>query len=398
MKRSISAGFRVIICLVALAFLQPEWFRAYQLIISTKSTLASLQPDASQPFRLSVSLFCIPGISPAKAQIPALQAAINVFEIAQVQPILSASAYRLAGQAYCLLEDETKAFQNFTAARRQDPGDALSSIELFAIAVHQRDDSAAYNLIVEGNISPSELTQGVTLLIGADQLIEALTWCHYASQFYPNERQVWLTWFQVGWEYEKGRDWASAAEVYRSALAEEDKNRVSFYRGSFYFRLGATLAIQNSAVNQQSALEFYNLAIQDGSFKDVWDELSVYIYRGNWYRYNLKHYPVEVYLLDYQKALEVYPKSSLALMMIGIVYLEDLKEFDQAEKYLDQAVTLSPDYATPYYYLGNTFLAQMNYKAAARAYRTALEIDPDLLEAQKQLDVIESTLDGEKSP
>ncbi|MCB9384714.1 MAG: tetratricopeptide repeat protein, partial [Bryobacterales bacterium] len=51
--------------------------------------------------------------------------------------------------------------------------------------------------------------------------------------------------------------------------------------------------------------------------------------------------------------------------------------FDKAVEYLDEAVTLHPDYAAAWTLLGQVRVAQRLFPAAEAAFQRAIEIDPD---------------------
>ncbi|MCB1019269.1 MAG: tetratricopeptide repeat protein, partial [Acidobacteria bacterium] len=70
------------------------------------------------------------------------------------------------------------------------------------------------------------------------------------------------------------------------------------------------------------------------------------------------------------------PKEAQKAFEKGVKKFVD-KDFDKAVEYLDEAVTLHPDYAAAWTLLGQVRVAQRLFPAAEAAFQRAIEIDPD---------------------
>jgi tetratricopeptide (TPR) repeat protein len=99
--------------------------------------------------------------------------------------------------------------------------------------------------------------------------------------------------------------------------------------------------------------------------------------RAGWQRARRADFSPETYLSDYLKAFEINPKSLNALLMIGVVYMEDLKDLVRAEAIFRQAERLFPENRYVYYYLGNVLAAQDNLVGAIAAYQKSIALYPD---------------------
>ncbi|MBU1055522.1 MAG: tetratricopeptide repeat protein [Proteobacteria bacterium] len=79
-------------------------------------------------------------------------------------------------------------------------------------------------------------------------------------------------------------------------------------------------------------------------------------------------------LSDFNKALELYPRNSIALMNIGGI-CEERGQDKEAAEYYTSAIQITPLYIIPYSKRAYLFAKEKNYIAAIEDYEKALSID-----------------------
>lgn len=77
----------------------------------------------------------------------------------------------------------------------------------------------------------------------------------------------------------------------------------------------------------------------------------------------------------YRKLTALYPRDERALTLLGINYFGQ-QEYAEAAKYLEQAVTLSPDFAPAYNQLGYAYRFIGNYDQAERTFQRYISLIP----------------------
>lgn len=85
---------------------------------------------------------------------------------------------------------------------------------------------------------------------------------------------------------------------------------------------------------------------------------------------------VEQAVMSYNGVVAKCPDFYPAYMMLGLAY-QSLGNFEKAENYLRQAVTLSPESADPRLNLGLYYLSRGNTSKAAVEFKKAIAIDPE---------------------
>ena len=367
---------------------------AYPSLASERRALSALALSAANAGKASILLACFqPAISAAPERAAHL-ASLHLYEQFSATPLLNSSNHRLAGQEYCLLGDYQKALASFKRARQLARGDVVSSCELLALYERLGDDRAFNQLLADGFIPPGSLAQAASVLIDMGRLEDALTWSQAAIQANPTEMEAWVNLVGVAVGYEKRKDWNLAAVVASDGLALQDQLALNVYRGSFYFHAGYALYQQDSPANRPQILAYYNQAIADGNFANGWDESNVYYNRAIWLRESSAHYPPERYLADYLKAYQLKPQASWIAQSLGLVYLQDVCDFPQAEYYFRRAISLSPEDAADDYYLGLALAAQADYTGALEAYRRALELKPGWKAAADRIEATRKIVEG----
>jgi predicted O-linked N-acetylglucosamine transferase (SPINDLY family) len=93
-------------------------------------------------------------------------------------------------------------------------------------------------------------------------------------------------------------------------------------------------------------------------------------------------------IISYSKCIEVDKSYADAFSNRGVVYLEDLKEYENALANFQKYITLVPNVFFGHYNLGNAFKELKRYDDALVSYDRAIEIKPDYAEAYYNQGVI----------
>ena len=89
----------------------------------------------------------------------------------------------------------------------------------------------------------------------------------------------------------------------------------------------------------------------------------------------------------YKKAIELDPKNYAAYNNLGLLFLEKLKNYQEAEKNIRKAIEIHPTNATAHYNLGKLFETLENNVEAIGAYQKAIELNPKYALAYNNLGV-----------
>lgn len=293
---------------------------------------------------------------------------------------------RLAGQAGCLQGDYQAAAAFYEAVLALDPGDSHSKIQLLAVYQRNGDRAGIDQLLLSGGLPASLLLQAADIHLRASRLPEALTWLGWAARLEPSQPGVWAGWLSAGGKYEAAQDYPAALRTYHQALAAQEQAGVSLYRGSLYLRVGRVLARQ--AETRPGAIHYFNWALAGGGFQSETERAQAHEARGGWYRAYRPAYAVGLYRADFEQALAINPNSAGALLNLGIVYLEDLKDPLAARAVFERGAALHPANASFPYYLGLAHRALGQRAAAQTAFERALELRPGWQSAETQLDLL----------
>ncbi|CAN4269201.1 Spy Predicted O-linked N-acetylglucosamine transferase, SPINDLY family [Methylophilaceae bacterium] len=137
-----------------------------------------------------------------------------------------------------------------------------------------------------------------------------------------------------------------------------------------YFNLGKT---QRALRNFKDAIISYSKSIEvDKSYADAFNN------RGVIYLEDLKEY--EHALANFQKYISLVPNAFYGHYNLGNVFKE-LKRYDDALVSYDRAIEFKPDYAEAYFNRGVTFGELKRYDDALVSYDRAIEFKPDYAEA-----------------
>jgi tetratricopeptide (TPR) repeat protein len=196
------------------------------------------------------------------------------------------------------------------------------------------------------------------------QLANPEAYAHFITNDLPGQL-TFLALFAVGQSYFTQTDYAAALRVIARAIAALP-TQLAPPQGAAeaYFRLG--WLYQNQGDIQQT-LANYNKAIE----LDPKNSLA-YNNRGLVYD---KQGDYQQAISDYSQAIELAPTNFAAFTNRGVVYYRQ-GNYQQAIADYNQALELNPQNATAYYNRGLTYAAQDNLQQAITDYTKALELTP----------------------
>ena len=99
---------------------------------------------------------------------------------------------------------------------------------------------------------------------------------------------------------------------------------------------------------------------------------------------NIKPAGLKKPLAQYHQILEEDPENPDALYLAGVAYFQ-AQDFEQAELFLESALSLAPGRSDILINLGNCRQAQSRPHEAIEAYTQAIAADPDISEAHNNL-------------
>ncbi len=94
--------------------------------------------------------------------------------------------------------------------------------------------------------------------------------------------------------------------------------------------------------------------------------------------------PVKSVIENYQKAIELDPKSAGALVNLGTIHF-NAREWAEAERFYHQALEVDPEYALAHFDLANLYDERGDRIKALAHYETALRISPNYADAHYNL-------------
>ncbi len=90
--------------------------------------------------------------------------------------------------------------------------------------------------------------------------------------------------------------------------------------------------------------------------------------------------PAEDVIAAYERAVELDPESTGALVNLGTMYF-NARRYSEAERYYNQAIEVDPEYALAHFNLGNLWDERGDRSRALQHYLRAVEIHPNYADA-----------------
>jgi tetratricopeptide (TPR) repeat protein len=362
------------------AILLAAWFAALQVRqdsgIRELISIINRLPESEQLKPIACSRTPLTG-SPEKA---ALQRMVSSL----AQPAQRASVF-------CLLGDYSSALAAYELAAAS--GDNGSALQVYFLRVRQGDLAAAKQGLSRIHFSAKELLGFFTSTIDLNLNLDVLPVAQRMVELYPENRASWLLWLMAAGVYEHAADWPRALNAYQEALLVQKRSGVTIGHSSFESAAGRIYQNQLEPHDLNQALIYYNQAITDPDFLNYGANLSkVYFYRAEVYQGLKPTFSAAQALQDYLQSLELDPENVWTLRAIAGIYLWDLKNYSQAEKYINLAIGANPDLADNYLMSGDILRQQGNLNGAEAAYWKALAHNPGWQAALDQLAAVQAEL------
>lgn len=148
-----------------------------------------------------------------------------------------------------------------------------------------------------------------------------------------------------------------------------------------YYESFMQIGVLYNAMNDSLAIDYYKLAL-----KAIPDEERALFLMGVSYQNNNNF---EQALETYQKIASLYPSNQFAFFNTGYIYMVEMMDFENAKEAFRQAIAIDPDYVDAVYNLGRIFEETGEYDLAKTQYRQALELEtnyPLAIEGLNRLD------------
>ncbi len=368
--------------ILAVFFASEPLLNAFQKLDGWKLAAYTIQYNPLQggePFPLA----CTQKLDAHSRDFLSLQGTLQILQEKISTSAKTASMYLITGQIACLVDKKEQAKKDFEVVKGLRPNDLFSSLQLISLADEAGDQQSIEKELKESLFSAKDIVQFAVNSINVHDSENALKWCQRATLMDPKLDTIWSTWNSIGTQYEIEENWTKALNVFQLALSTQEKTGVDRYRATFYFHIAQDLIKRDAPQKNEEAIRYYNLAIADGRFINAQEDSSVYVSRGNWYRERKSIYTASVYLADYRKAIELDPTSINAFLLVGVVYLQDLKDIPAAEVNFREAIIRFPDNSYGYYYLGNALSQKGDWAGALAAYLQARMLKPELTDLSR---------------
>jgi choline-sulfatase len=183
----------------------------------------------------------------------------------------------------------------------------------------------------------------------------------------PKDRREVMKWLYLAVATDFKGPGSQRAIMLRQALAADPTNP------TVYYYLGAQLA---KAGQQNEAMKLYQDGIRHG-IRSAWlySRLAfLYLQQGN----------RDEAILSYERAAQLNPSDCESLNDLGMAYLETGKLAD-AERVFKWSLAADAEYAPGYNGLGLVSVRKPDLQAARGFFEKAVQLDPNLLEAQLNL-------------
>ena len=165
----------------------------------------------------------------------------------------------------------------------------------------------------------------------------------------------------------KGNSEAAISMLENSLLLTKNKSQIYEAIADIYYDIS----------NLDSAVEYYNLALEDDS-----ENPKIYSRLGMAY---WEQDEIEKSIIFYSKALELDPGYEIAYNNLGVVFLDGLGDAKRACDYFKNAIELNPSYVLAHFNLARSHEASGEKIAAAKQYQKALNINKQTQEFDSKI-------------
>jgi tetratricopeptide (TPR) repeat protein len=285
----------------------------------------------------------------------------------------------LQGVSLCLAGDQEAGLKALELAGKASGADIQ-----YAAGMSVIDTLAGANMLREAGLSGRELVAVVQKLI-AQPDVDRFPLIRLLAEKASDQTLTWSLWLQASSLLEAGGDGQAALDWINEGLTISPGE----FQSSFLLRKGRIYQTRVEPKDYQSAIEFYSQAMEVDRWINPAEEATAHLYLAEIYKTQKDSYTSEQVLSEYQAALMVSPNNYSALLYIGHLYLNDIKDLDQAEAYYRRALDSNPQNPNAYLYLGDVYRERGDRQIAEYWYRQALVYKPDWKPAIDRLDALE---------
>ena len=327
------------------------------------------------------------GIGPA---LEAFGQAMGVRELLQAEASLPEDA--LANPFVCLrdvgtgasmggirLDDRYLQAVSLCAAGEQEDG--LKMLKLagensgadiqYAAVIMTTDTLAGASLLRESGLEGRELAVVAQKLVSQSG-VDPLPLIRLVAENARDDSQTWTLWLQGSSQLEAKGDWQAALDWIDEGLAIAPKN----VQSSLLLRKGRIYQTRVDPRDYISAVKYFQQAIINDEWIYPTDEGAAHLYLGEVYRTLKDEYNPRQALAEFIATLNILPGNYSALLDMGHLYFNDLKDLSQAETYYRQALESNSKSPYAYLYLGDVFRERGDTQAAKDWYQQALALQP----------------------
>jgi tetratricopeptide (TPR) repeat protein len=276
------------------------------------------------------------------------------------------SDYYLQAVGLCLTGDQGAGLNALEQA-----GKASGAVIQYAAGISAIDTLAGVSLLRNEGVRGRELVAVVQKLVSQPG-VDPFPLIRLVAEKAPEQILTWSLWLQGSSLLEANGDWQAALDWIDEGLTKAPGN----VRSSLLLRMGRIYQTRVEPRDYQSASQYYRQAIQVDAWIYPIEEGSAHLYLGEIYRNMKDMYSPEQALGEFNAVLRILPGNYSALLDIGHLYLNDLKDLSAAEYYYKQALASNDQSPYAYLYLGDVFRERGDIQAASEWYQQALEHQP----------------------
>jgi tetratricopeptide (TPR) repeat protein len=273
----------------------------------------------------------------------------------------------LTGVGLCMAGEKKAGIEALSGA-----GEKASAGVQYAAAISETDAQAGADAMAGLGLSNDNLAMVIQKLIARSD-INPFPGLRLLAQHAKDQPETWAAWLEGSRKLGTNNEWRAALDWLKEGLAIAPREVSS----SLYLQEGRIYQSQIVPWDYQSALAAYNQAIQEGGWIYPGEEATAHLLKGDVYRTLKDEYGPDMAFAEYQKSLDLQPDNYWALVDIGHLYLNDLKNLDKAEAYYRQALAADDKSPYAYFYIGEVYRERGDKKTAEEWYRQALEHEPN---------------------
>lgn len=334
------------------------------------------------------------------AAIAKVDKAINELDLALRLNSNNSQAYYYLGQSYCLLGDPEKARSYFENYINQKPNNPLGYIGLGFAFEKMGDQKFTTSAWKSAGLTPYEFNSAGDEEFQAERYERAIRWYKRSIIVEPRSAESWI---KLGTSYEQINDRDSALDAYSRAWeidpelstanlvdAFKSKGDLNSVEDTLHLMLdqypdsaNRLIWFQELGSSYQSHGDYYQaIDLYTQAIREYPDQPELHISLG-WAFYEHED-GVDIAQSEFEKAIDIDEKSASAFYAMGqLMHREE--EFDEAEKWLKQALELVPQNRWYMLYRADNHRSAGDLNKAIGLYQDIIALYPDFSNAYFQI-------------